>query len=87
LDRSQAQNPNFIRGFGTEVSKKLSEILKSIIGFSYTIECGYLNWRFNDTDEGILKYCIGSFKYEQWENDVFNTVIKTFEDLEPLLPS
>lgn len=87
LDKSYAQNPHFIRGLSTGISQRLSGILNSIEGFSYTIENGFLKWNFNTTDEGVLEYRIGSIEFEQWENDLFNAIIKTFEDLEPFLAS
>src|SRR5258708_33203067 len=87
LSRSYAQNPHFIKGFSTEISQKLSDILKSLERFSYKVENGFLNWDFNETDNGVLEYRIGSMEFEQWENDIFNATIKSFEDLEPFLAS
>lgn len=87
LNRSQSQNPNFIKGYNNILSHKLSNILNSISHFSYEVENGFLKWKFKNTDEGVLEYKIGSIEFEQWENDVFNKEIKTFEDLESFLSS
>jgi hypothetical protein len=87
IDRSYASNPNYIKGTSADVSKNLSDIFKSIKGFIYIVENGYLRWNFNGTDEGTLSHRIGSQEFEQWENDIFNasTTIKVFEDMEPFL--
>ena len=85
LNKSYSLKPNFIKGHLTKLSHTLSKILNSINGFTYEIENGFLKWKFNNTDEGVLKYGIGSREFEQLENDIFNTDIKSFEDLEPFL--
>jgi hypothetical protein len=85
IDKSHSQNPNYIKGHLNKISHKLSEILNSINGFTYEIENGFLKWKFNSTDEGVLKYRIGSSEFEQLENDIFNSDIKSYEDLEPFL--
>jgi hypothetical protein len=85
LERCYSQNPHYIKGFSNKISGKLADILKEIAEFSYLIEGGFLKWKFGRTDEGVLSYRIGSLEFEQWENDLFNATIKTFEDLEPFL--
>jgi hypothetical protein len=87
LNKSHTQNPNYIKGHSNKLSHKLSNILNSISGFSYEVENGFLKWKFNKTDEGVLEHRIGSMEFEQWENDIFNKEIKTFEDLESSLSS
>lgn len=85
LERCYSQNPHYIKGFSNKISGKLADILNGIIEFSYSIEGGFLKWNFGTTDEGVLSYRIGSLEFEQWENDLFNATVKTFEDLEPFL--
>ncbi|HWK04348.1 MAG TPA: hypothetical protein VNS58_11985 [Puia sp.] len=87
LNKSYAQNPHFIKGLSTKISEKLSSVFRSVERFKYKVENGFLIWDFNGTDNGILEYRIGSMEYEQWENDIFNATIKTFEDLELFLVS
>jgi len=87
LDIGYRQNPHYIKGSFAKISGKLEGIFKDVDGFSYELEAGFLKWSFKNTDEGVLQYRIGSFEFEQWENDVFNAIIKTFEDLELFLAS
>jgi len=87
LDIGYSQNPHYIKGFSAKISGKLEGIFNSVDGLSYELEAGFLKWRFKNTDEGVLQYRIGSVEFEQWENDVFNAEIKTFEDLELFLAS
>jgi hypothetical protein len=87
LDKSYSQNPHYIKGHSTRISSKLEDILAKINGFSYSIEGGFLRWSYWNTDEGVLQFPIGSVEFEQWENDIFNATINTFEDLEPFLAS
>jgi hypothetical protein len=87
LDNSYSQNPHYIKGFATKISQKLDDILKIVDGFSYIVENGYLKWKYYGTDDGVLQYRIGSIEFEQWENDLFNATIQTFEDLESFLAS
>jgi hypothetical protein len=85
LNKCFSQNPHYIKGFSDKISDKLADILNSLRGFSYVIEGGFLKWIFGLTDEGVISFRIGSIEFEQWENDLFNARIKTFEDLEPFL--
>jgi hypothetical protein len=85
LDRCHQQNPNYIKGQAESLSNKLNDILKSIDGFSFEIEKGYLRWRYRDTDMGVFSYALNSKEFLQMENDIFNTDIKCFEDLESFL--
>ena len=80
-------NPNFIKGHSTRVSQKLNDIFLTLEGFDFVVENGFLQWSYNATDSGVLQYRIGTREFEQWENDVFNSDIKKFEDIEPFLAS
>lgn len=85
IDGSCNLNPHYIKGRSNAVSRKLNDIFKSIAGFSYKVENGFIAWKYYDSDSGTIQYVIGSNEFEQWENDVFNSEIKSFEDLESFL--
>lgn len=85
LDKCYSLNPHYMRGFNNKISNKLADIFNGIEQFSYIVEGGLLQWKFGLRYEGNLSCRIGSQEYEQWENDIFNASIKTFEDLEPFL--
>lgn len=85
MDRAHAQSPNYIKGLVNTISLKLSGVFETIKGFIYHIENGYIVWEYNATDSGVVEYLIGSLKYNQWESDIFNAEIQTFEDLESFL--
>jgi hypothetical protein len=85
LDKCFIQNPHYIKGFYNKISAKLEEIFSRIEGLLWEVEGGFIKWRFGRKDEGVISYRIGSAEFEQWENDLFNATIVTFEDLEPFL--
>lgn len=85
ISRCRELTPNYIKGEANVLSGKITGILGSIDGFFFVLEGGFLRWNYRDTDEGVLAYSIGSQRFEQWENDIFNANIKTFEDLESFL--
>ncbi|MGI4727832.1 MAG: hypothetical protein ACRYGB_04600 [Janthinobacterium lividum] len=85
LQQCNANSPNYIKGFINQISSELRTILSSITGFSFQIQNGYIKWAFNNTDEGILQYIIGSQEFIQWENDIRNSTFSSFNDIEPYL--
>ncbi len=86
LNKCYNENPNYIKGFENRVSENLKRVLESINGFTFTVEHGYLVWRYLNSDKGILQYAIGTKGFVQWENDVANLGANvTFEILEPFL--
>ena len=86
IDKCHSLKPNYIRGLEDTISEKLRLILDNIPGFTYTVEGGYINWQYKDTDKGTVSYRIGTIEFDQWENDVFNAgTLTTFEELEPYL--
>lgn len=85
LEGCYRQNPHYIKGFENRISRQLEEVFGEIEGFRYSIEGGYIRWRFKNTDEGVVMFRIGSKEFIQWEMEVLNTSISTFENLEPLL--
>jgi len=86
LNKCYEINPNYIKGLINQVSADLANIFGSIKGFTYKIENGFIEWQYNNTDDGIISYRIGSAGFIQWENDIKQSgKIKSFEDLEPFL--
>lgn len=86
LDKCYLQNPHYIKGFDNKISNRLTEILKSVKHFTFNINNGFIEWKYNGTDLGTLSYRIGSKEFEQFENDLFaEKNIKSFNDLEQYL--
>jgi hypothetical protein len=85
-EKIAATKLNYIKGSSNNIiSQKLKNIFHSIGGFTYTVSDGIIEWIYNKTDSGTLLHRIGTKEFEQWENDVFNADIKTFEQLESFL--
>ncbi len=86
IDGCHASNPNFFKGAGTKLSDKLAAIFANIRGFNYTLQNGYISWTYEQSDNGVIPHAIGTWQFEQWENDIFQLdPISTFDDIEPYL--
>ena len=85
LDVCYKQNPHYIKGFDTRVSKELKEALDRIAGFSHKIEGGYIRWTYEETDDGVVSYQIGSVGFLNWESQVIGLNANNFDELESFL--
>lgn len=63
-------NPNYIKGKEQTISEELTNRLKAIKGFTFTVLHGYLSWEYNKTDKGIMSCRIGSKEFVQFEDYV-----------------
>ena len=79
-------NPNYFKGFSDKISDDLKSKLEGIDGFVFSIENGYLVWKYNDIYRGIYPNKIESREFIEFENNIINlkaTII--FDDVVPYL--
>lgn len=75
----------FASNDGNYLSESTVVILNSIEGFTFTINGGYLVWKFGSFDSGIMTYKVGTDKMNAFEREVQELNPTNFNQLEPLL--
>ncbi|MBC7903693.1 MAG: hypothetical protein H7Y27_09725 [Gemmatimonadaceae bacterium] len=69
-DHCLLSSPHYFKGGANYLSGPLDALLNSIIGLTFTISNGTLQWAYNGTDAGTLSFKIGSAEFVQFENDI-----------------
>ena len=65
-------SPHYFKGGANHLSGPLEALLNSIIGLTFIISNGTLQWTYNGTDSGALSFKIGSVEFAQFENDILD---------------
>ncbi len=86
LNHCHDTNPHYIRGHANQIPARVKVLIQNIKGFTFEVQNGYITWRYELTDSGVVSAAIGSLAFNQWENEILEYgKFDNFEDLEPFL--
>lgn len=75
--------PNYVKSRSeVDISKNFSRVLMQIKGFHYTMDKGFFEWNYLDSDSGILEYTVESEKFYEFQKVIAAQEPSTFEELE-----
>ena len=75
--------PNYVKsGKKVDIIEKFTSVLMQISGFHYTIDQGFFEWSYMESDSGIFEHPVDSEEFYKFQKVIASKEPSTFEELE-----